>query len=141
MSLWNAGPLASLNRRRVALWALCGALPLLGLGSQVAAKHTALILSGTPFGTAWFSKLVTLPTAWTQLGLEVATFGAWMTVLSTMKLSAAFPMTALGYVLVIAASWSLFHEPASLMQALGGAAILAGIWLIADGEAGASETE
>ena len=49
-------------------------------------------------------------------------------------------MTALGYVLVIAAGWSLFHEPASLMQALGGAAILAGIWLIADGEAGASET-
>jgi multidrug transporter EmrE-like cation transporter len=57
-----------------------------------------------------------------------------MTVLARMRLSAAFPLTALGYVLIIGVSWAVFHEPASIPQVVGGGVILAGVWLIGRGE-------
>jgi len=121
--------------RRLVLWALCGAMPILGLGYQIAAKTTAVALSTTAFGPEWFAKLFSLPSTWMLLGLEALSFAAWMTVLAEMSLSAAFPMTALGYVLIIGAGWALFHEHASVMQLVGGAAILAGIWTIGRAEA------
>ena len=31
---------------------------------------------------------------------------------------------------MILASWTVFHEPVDVMQILGGAAILAGVWMI-----------
>lgn len=130
MSIWTEGGAPSLLRRRIALWALCGALPLLSLGYQIAAKITADALAAAPFGPAWFGLLLRQPSLLVLLALEIASFAAWMTALSAMKLSAAFPMSALSYVLIIVAGWTLFHEPASLIQVVGGAAILGGIWLI-----------
>jgi drug/metabolite transporter (DMT)-like permease len=56
-------------------------------------------------------------------------------VLSNLTLSAAFPMTALGYVLVIGMGWTLLGEPVTLAELIGGAAILAGVWLLGEGEA------
>ena len=53
-----------------------------------------------------------------------------MIVLAEMKLGAAFSLSALSYILVILASWTVFREPADVMQVLGGAAILAGVWMI-----------
>ena len=130
MSIWSRGRPSSPVRLRWVLWSLCAVLPLLGLGYQVAAKSAAMALAQTPFGPAWFGALVRLPAAQVLLALEVASFAAWMTVLSEMKLSAAFPLTAIAYVLVIGAGWLVFHEAANLTQVVGGAAILAGIWLI-----------
>jgi uncharacterized protein len=106
------------------------ALPLLGLAYQVTAKETALVMSGVPFGGRWLSKVLTVPWAQALIGLEIISFCAWMVVLSEIKLSEAFPLSALSYVLVVAASWTVFHEPASLLQILGGVAILAGVWLM-----------
>ncbi len=73
---------------------------------------------------------------WAQamLALEIASFAAWMTALSEMKLSAAFPMSAVSYVLIIVAGWTLFHEPANAAQVVGGGVILFGIWLIGRSE-------
>jgi drug/metabolite transporter (DMT)-like permease len=51
-----------------------------------------------------------------------------------MKLSAAFPMSAVSYVMIIVAGWTVFGEPASLLQVAGGAIILAGIWMIGRSE-------
>jgi drug/metabolite transporter (DMT)-like permease len=62
------------------------------------------------------------------------TFSVWMIVLSNLALSAAFPMTALGYLLVIGLGWTAFGEPVTLAELVGGAAILAGVWLIGEGE-------
>jgi len=78
-----------------------------------------------------------LHSPWLQawVGLEVVTLLVWMMVLAKLSLSAAFPMTAVGYVLVIAMGWTVLGEPASLLQALGGAAILAGVWLLDQAEA------
>ena len=46
----------------------------------------------------------------------------------------AIPMSALSYLLVVAAGWFYFHEPATLLQVVGGAAILTGVWLLGQGE-------
>lgn len=106
------------------------ALPLLGLAYQLTAKETADAMRGTPFSARWVLTALTLH--WTQamIGLEIVSFGVWMVVLSEIKLSEAFPLSALSYVLVILASWTVFHEPGSVLQVLGGAAILAGVWLM-----------
>jgi len=45
-----------------------------------------------------------MPTVQLLLVFEVASFVAWMTVLAEMPLSAAFPLSAVSYVLIIAAS-------------------------------------
>ena len=137
MSLWTRTGGPSAARRRVALWALCGVLPILSLGYQIAAKQTALAMGDVGFGLGWFALLVQQPWAWTLLALEIASFAAWMTALSEMKLSAAFPMSAAGYVLIILTSWTLYSEPATLLQVVGGGMILLGIWRI--GRGGADE--
>jgi drug/metabolite transporter (DMT)-like permease len=106
------------------------ALPLLGLAYQLTAKETAMAMGGQPFGVHWILAALTLH--WTQamIGLEIVSFGVWMVVLSEIKLSEAFPLSALSYVLVVLASWTLFHERGSVLQVLGGAAILAGVWVM-----------
>jgi multidrug transporter EmrE-like cation transporter len=124
-------PAAKAARRgRLGLWTLCALLPVLGLGYQVAAKETAQALSHTLFSFEWFAELLRQPWAAALLAFEIASFAAWMTVLARMRLSAAFPLTALGYVLIIGVSWAVFHEPASVAQVVGGGVILAGVWLI-----------
>ena len=134
MTIWTQAGGPSALRKRIALWALCVALPILSLGYQIAARETAQALSQTAFGWPWLAQLVRLPWAQGLLVLEIASFAAWMTALSEMKLSAAFPMSAAGYVLIIATGWTVFHEPASLAQVVGGAVILAGIWMIGRSE-------
>jgi drug/metabolite transporter (DMT)-like permease len=123
-----SAPITGRGRRARQLLYL--ALPLLGLAYQVAAKQTAEAMSGTPFGLHWVLTALTLP--WTQalIAFEIVGLLAWMVVLSEIKLSEAFPLSALSYVLVILASWTLFGEPASFLQVCGGAAILGGVWLI-----------
>lgn len=139
MTVWSRDGGPSAGRRRLALWALCGALPIFSLGYQIAAKETARALSHTAFGWDWPVKLATLPWAWALLALEIVSFAAWMTALSEMKLSAAFPMSAVTYVLIIVAGWVVFHEPASVAQVIGGGVILAGIWMIGRSEPEAAE--
>ena len=130
MTIWSHVRQAGSVRRRLALWALCGALPFLTLAYQVCAKEAARALAGSPVGSAWFGILVHNHWAQALVGFEIVSFGAWMVVLAEMKLGAAFSLSALSYILVILASWTVFHEPADVMQVLGGAAILGGVWMI-----------
>jgi drug/metabolite transporter (DMT)-like permease len=130
MTIWSHQRLAGSGRRRAALWALCGLLPFLTLAYQISAKEASKALAGTPFGPEWLGILAHNPWAQALVGFEIVSFAAWMVVLAEMKLSAAFSLSALSYILVILASWTVFHEPADLMQVVGGAAILAGVWMI-----------
>ena len=57
-----------------------------------------------------------------------------MVVLAEFQLSEAFTISAVGYVLVIAVSWTVFGEPAGPSQIIGASAILVGVWLIGRGE-------
>ncbi len=134
MTIWSQAGGPSDLRRRISLWALCGVLPILSVGYQITAKQTARALAHIPFGWEWLERLVQLHWAQAMLALEIASFAAWMTALSEMKLSAAFPMSAVSYVLIIVAGWTLFHEPANAAQVVGGGVILFGIWLIGRSE-------
>ena len=108
------------------------AMPLLGVVNQYCAERTAQALMGRALGLDWLGHALAVPWVWAWIGFEIATLAVWTVVLSELSLSAAFPMTALGYALVIALGWTAFHEPITVLQVVGAAAILAGVWLLGD---------
>jgi drug/metabolite transporter (DMT)-like permease len=108
------------------------AMPCLGLVNQYLAVRTAHALSGEPLGLGWVATALRTPWVQAWVGVETLTFGVWMTVLSQLTLSAAYPMTALGYILIIGMGWVVFHEPIAPLQLVGGVAILAGVCLVGD---------
>ena len=116
---------------RPLLWLV---MPVMGVINQYLAERTARALLGQPFGLDWLGAAIRSPWVQAWIGCEVVTFSVWMIVLSNLALSAAFPMTALGYLLVIGLGWTAFGEPVTLAELVGGAAILAGVWLIGEGE-------
>lgn len=120
-------------RRRLAPVVLFAILPLLTLGYQIAAKASAAQLAHAGFDLAWLIRAAQMPTVQLLLALEVAAFVAWMIVLAEMPLSAAFPLSSVSYVLIIAASAVVFHEPIGPLQVVGSIAILFGVWLIGHG--------
>lgn len=132
MTIWTESG-GMTGRRRAALWALLGALPLLQLAYQIAAKQAAGAMASIPFSFAWITALIRTPWAQGLVVLEIVGFAAWMTVLAEIKLSAAFPLTAVSYVLVVLAGWFGFHEPMSVAQLIGGLTILRGVWMIGQG--------
>ena len=54
----------------------------------------------------------------------------WLTALSRVNLSYAYPFVSLGYVIMLLASWRLFHEDISLLRLLGCGVIILGIIII-----------
>jgi len=124
-----------LSRARAARPLVWIAMPALAVVNQYLAERTAQALLGRAFGAGWLAAAARSPWVQAWIGCEVLTFGVWMVVLSNLTLSAAFPMTALGYVLVIGMGWTVLGEPVTLVEIVGGAAILAGVWLLAEGEA------
>jgi multidrug transporter EmrE-like cation transporter len=123
------------SRARAARPLVWLAMPLMAVVNQYLAERTAHALLGRPFGLSWLATAIRSPWVQTWIGCEIVTFAVWMIVLSDLTLSAAFPMTALGYVLVIGMGWTVLGEPVTLAEVVGGAAILAGVWLLGDGEA------
>jgi drug/metabolite transporter (DMT)-like permease len=121
--------------QRIAKPLLLTAMPLLGLANQYLAERTAMALRATPFGWDWIGRAAHTPWVPAWIGLEVLTLTIWLTVLSEISLSAAFPMTAVGYILVVGMGWTLLGEPVNALEIVGGAAILIGVWLIGDDRA------
>lgn len=108
------------------------AMPVLGVVNQYCAERTALAMMGRALSLGWLGQALTIPWVWAWIGFEILTLAAWTVVLSELSLSAAFPMTALGYAFVIALGWTAFHEPITVLQVAGAAAILVGVWLLGD---------
>jgi len=106
-------------------------LPLLVTGYQIASK---LIADDARAGDC-LASILTHPFLPLLVALEIASFATWMYVLARMQLSEAFPLSAISYVFVVLASWVLFGESGSVLQVLGSAAILVGVWLIGRGSA------
>jgi drug/metabolite transporter (DMT)-like permease len=126
---------AALVRARAARPLVWVAMPLMALINQYLAERTAQALVGRPFGLGWLGAAIRSPWVQTWMGCETVTLAVWMVVLANLTLSAAFPMTALGYVLVIGLGWTVLNEPVTLAELIGGAAILAGVWLLGDEKA------
>jgi drug/metabolite transporter (DMT)-like permease len=55
----------------------------------------------------------------------------WLSALSRVDLSFAYPFASLSYIIMLAASWMLFREDISLMRVLGTIVICTGVLLIA----------
>lgn len=126
---------AILSRARAAKPLVWIAMPVMAVVNQYLAERTAQALMGRAFGLGWLAAAIRSPWVQAWIGCEIVTFAVWMVVLSNLSLSAAFPMTALGYVLVIGMGWTVLGEPVTLVEILGGAAILAGVWMLGDGDA------
>jgi len=57
----------------------------------------------------------------------------WLFVISKMKLSAAYPFTALMYVLIVLGSWLIFKETIHVYQWLGVSLIVVGLVFLVKG--------
>jgi drug/metabolite transporter (DMT)-like permease len=66
------------------------------------------------------------------LGLAIYVSGTvfWLVALSRVELSYAYPFASLSYVVMLAASWLLFHENISLVRLLGTLVVGVGVLLI-----------
>ena len=69
---------------------------------------------------------------WVLLGLVV--FGvsaiAWLTALSRVPLSVAYPFNALGYIVILTASVVLLHERANVLTWVGSLLVVSGLLLV-----------
>jgi len=65
-------------------------------------------------------------------GLAIYVSGTvfWLVALSRVELSYAYPFASLSYVVMLAASWLLFHEDISLVRLLGTLVVGLGVFLI-----------
>ena len=65
----------------------------------------------------------------------IATFGfttlLWLIVLSRVKLSIAYPMISLGYILSIFFAWFFFKESVPKIRIIGAVVICIGVYLVA----------
>lgn len=118
------------SRSRWLLRAAWVALPLLAAGYQYFAKEAALSLAGLAADASTLWTLLQTPAVAGLILCDAFSLAAWMTVLSHVKLSEAFPMSAISYVAVIALSWFVFHEQGSPLQVTGSVLILIGVWLM-----------
>ncbi len=117
---------ASSPKRLHAAWAL---LLALDVAIQVTMKLAGDQLHVIPFGFEWVQAAFWSGMVWISLIGYAATFFLWLTILRSSPLSAAFPATALVYVLVPLCGWVLLGEDFKPRQTVGIALILGGVLL------------
>lgn len=109
------------------LWTL-----FIGLDSaaQLLFKNAAVHLPEPSVTLGWAYLAATSELVWVGLACLVAVFVIWMMILRRSPLGAAFPMTALTYVAVVAMSRLLFDETITPLQYAGIGLIIIGIALL-----------
>jgi drug/metabolite transporter (DMT)-like permease len=75
-------------------------------------------------------RIATNPHVITGLTIYVGGMVFWLTALSRVDLSYAYPFASLSYVVMLAASWLLFDENISLVRLLGTLVVGVGVLLI-----------
>ncbi len=115
---------------RVAALAGWCALILAETLSQVALKAAGDRLDGLPLGGAWLLHAAGEPLVWLGVIGYCGSFAAWMTILDRIPLSRGFPLTAIVYLAVTAASVLLFHEGVGPLRAAGIALIVLGVAVV-----------
>lgn len=111
----------------VALW-----LALLATDTitQIALKLGSGALNGVDFGVDWVTVAVASPWTWAAALSYLGAFVTWMMILRSTPLSMAFPLSAMAYPAVVAASWLLLGETVDALRWCGVAFIVAGVVLI-----------
>ncbi|NKC05229.1 EamA family transporter [Brucella haematophila] len=119
-------------KSHVSLWI---AIPVFNTLAQIFVKFAAEQLDQiTTTGLGWAIAAATSPWMLAAVAVEIACFFFWMKVLADFDLSKAFPISAISYVAVLAASWFWFQEPTNLLQITGSVLILSGVWLVSTAE-------
>lgn len=67
------------------------------------------------------------------LSFYVLSVGIWLLVLSRVPVSFAYPMLSIGYIVNALAAFYLFGEPLTSVRVLGIFIIIAGVYLVAQG--------
>jgi drug/metabolite transporter (DMT)-like permease len=123
---WIEGRFASL-----ALWVLLIAFES---GAQVSLKLGGDGLSAIPFGVDWLLAAISSVAVMVAVGCYIGSFLTWMLILRSSKLSLAFPLSSLVFVVVLMVSWLGLGETISPLHWLGVCVIIGGIVLLADGK-------
>ena len=79
-------------------------------------------------GTLW--RIGTNPHVIIGLAIYMGGTVFWLTALSRVELSYAYPFASLSYVVMLAASWLLFSENITSLRLLGTVVVCAGVFLI-----------
>lgn len=99
---------------------------------QVMLKHGMQIASDRAADTRGSLAVTAATSLWVLLGLVV--FGisavAWLTVLSRVPLSVAYPFNALGYLGILTASILVLHESANVWTWLGTLLVVSGLIIV-----------
>ena len=64
------------------------------------------------------------------LSIYVASTVFWLSALSRVDLSYAYPFASLSYIVMVIASWQLFHEDLTPLRLLGTLVIACGVFLV-----------
>ncbi len=102
----------------------------LGAGAQLMLKRGSSALAGGGGLVDTVMRAMTSPFLIGGFALYGASAVLWVVVLSKMKLSIAYPLVAFSYVIVVIASYVLFHESVAWNQWLALGFIVAGVLLL-----------
>ncbi len=78
-------------------------------------------------------KMASNPFVIIGLMVYVASTVFWLTALSRVDLSYAYPFASLSYVIMLVASWQIFHENISPLRLLGTFVIAMGVFIVSRG--------
>lgn len=95
--------------------------------TQLALKFAGQATGAFDFSRAAFARAVSDGWMWLAVACYVAGFLAWMLILRQMRLSHAYPASAIVFVAVMLSSWLFLHEAITVRQWIGAAIIVAGI--------------
>ncbi len=82
------------------------------------------------FSIPIFIHMILNPFVFCGIGSYGVGFIAYLFALSKLDQSFAYPMFALGYVIVAIFNWTLMHEPFKVTGLAGVLVILLGVWLV-----------
>jgi multidrug transporter EmrE-like cation transporter len=116
------------------LWIL-GASVLLNVCGQIAIKQSILNFqaaagSNVVFGLANAVPILTAPLTILGVALYAVSAVFWISALSRVELSYAYPLLAVGYILVAFVSWKMWGENLTLQRVLGTLVIAFGVYLV-----------
>ena len=115
-------------------------VPLITTLTQLALKWSADALAPFPFGISWLAAAGACPYIWLAIACEAVNFAAWLAILKRHALNIAFPLSSIGYISVLLASWWVLKEPMQPLQLFGAATILVGIAILGYPRAKATQT-
>jgi len=116
------------------LWILAASI-VLNVCGQISIKQSILNFQDAAGGTVYFGMATAVPiltAPLTLLGLVLYAVSAvfWISALSRVELSYAYPLLGAGYVLVSVVSWKLWGEAFGLQRLIGTLVVALGVILV-----------